>query len=415
MNDPELSNAAIGQLSGSDTATDYEKVIESFLNFSENDQAKLLFKAGEQQIMQFLPVARDMDNIKSAQVKTAALNYLTFCGDASDLSLLIKYAGSNDANVRDAARNALYRIKGKDINKGILDLAEDADPSARIELIKAIGERRIMSGYGVLKSLPEDENRRVRVESYSALSIIDDPENISELLQIFDRIENEAEMKRMENTLAKIALKKEDRNLRAKELIEAINSEGDFEKEMSLLRILGATGDPNAYNVIKNYLIDENEDIVETAIQSLYNWPNIDPLADLIDIAEKSENEIHRVLALRGYINLVKVHSGEVPEKAADLYADALKVSVDDAEKKMILSGLAEVKTLAAANLAFSLLKDPNLKAEAEICLIDILNTVRWSHPDEAYDILSDIAAEASTDDIKFQASTIMKRIARDK
>jgi hypothetical protein len=36
-------------------------------------------------------------------------------------------------------------------------------------------------------------------------------------------------------------------------------------------------------------------------------------------------------------------------------------------------------------------------------------------HPDEAYDMLSDIAAEASTDDIKFQASTIMKRIARDK
>ncbi|MCW8850614.1 MAG: HEAT repeat domain-containing protein, partial [Melioribacteraceae bacterium] len=308
---------------------------------------------------------------------------------------------------------ALCNLKGKDIDDAIINNINLVENNSKIVLVKAIGERRIKSGFDILLQTAKSENIHLRIASYESLGIISDPDQLNDLLKVFLSIENASELKKMENTLAKTALKNEKINERAVMFLDVLDRTKDFKQEMSLIRILGATGDKNAYSKIKEYLFDKNPEVKKVAIQSLYNWPNLDPLGDMLNIITTEENQTHKTVALRGYINLLKTQQSEYDGNIIDKYESVLEYVNEDSEKLMILSGLSELVSLDAVDLALDYLNDSNVKEEAELALMKILNQVRWRNPNEAYDALEKMLESPTSEEIAVEVKTLMKRIVR--
>lgn len=361
----------------------------------------------------FADAAREACISGSDSVKIAAIKCLRNLGVESDVDLFLKTSLDNNILIKEESRNSLYNLKGESIDQKILDLFDASELSKKIELIYAISERKIKNGFNKLINSTKSENVRIRLATYDALGSVSSFEQLSDILDIFINVHEDKELSKIENTLAKVMLKNESKNDRTKLILETLDTIENFEKQMSLLRIIGVSGDENAFIRIKEYLKSDNAEVKKTAIQSLYNWPNLEPLEDLIKIVETSENNIHRTLALRGYINLLKNHGLADEIHTMDYYNNALKYSESDIEKKMILSGLAKLSNFESVSLAMELFADVNVKPEAEMALLELLDNLRWSDPDRVNKILTLMYENSSSKETSQQIKKMLDQIEK--
>jgi type 1 glutamine amidotransferase/HEAT repeat protein len=81
--------------------------------------------------------ARDQET----SVRTAALKALAVLGDSSTIPLLAEAAATSTGEERQAARESLARLRGRDVNAAILTAAHTATPVVRAELIRAWAQR----------------------------------------------------------------------------------------------------------------------------------------------------------------------------------------------------------------------------------------------------------------------------------
>lgn len=388
---------------------DLKMLADNFDLFESGVQEKLLLKAAEIELIELQSLVRRICKTKEGTVREASIKTIGAIGSEQDIELLIEIAGNGDFSLKSACQDAINNLKGEKVDKELIRLLPDAGVESSIMLIRAIDTRRIKSGFEALTGIASGENQKLRIETYSALATIAEPSNLGVLTKIFLQIDDPRELKRFESTLARISLKNPEKNNRAKDFLAAIDETNNFETEMSLLRILGATGDQNAFSKIEEYLSDENDDVKKTAILSLYNWPNLDPLDRLIEIVADSENDVLKILALRGYINLLKTHGLNLPDDIVDYYKTASNYAENKSEKTMILSGLAEINNLESAEFVSTFLNDPELKPEAQISLLAILSDMKWWNPNKALEYMEMIDADPASEDISLRVKRLIK------
>ena len=241
---------------------------------------------------------------------------------------------SSDKNnrIKIAAQNSLYNVSGEGIDEHISQLIIESESTSQEELILAVEKRQIRSAKNSLLKTSLSENQKVRIASYKALGVIAKPEDLNNIMEIFSGIKENKELKVIENTLVKVTLQQSNSNDRGKIFLSSIDNIDSFEKRMSLIRILGATGDENAYEKISSYLEDENDDVQKVAIQSLYNWPNIDPINKLLEIVSSTNTSTHKALALRGYVNLLKKHGSGKEDGIIMHYKNVLEYANNKSE-----------------------------------------------------------------------------------
>jgi len=78
---------------------------------------------------------------EESSVRAAALKALAVLGDSSAIPLLAEAAATSAEEERQAARESLARLRGRDVNGAILSAARTATPVVRAELIRAWAQR----------------------------------------------------------------------------------------------------------------------------------------------------------------------------------------------------------------------------------------------------------------------------------
>ena len=84
-----------------------------------------------------------------------------------------------------------------------------------------------------------------------------------------------------------------------------------------------------------------------------------------MEVTQNSESKVHRILALRGFVRLLGFENDRPAEETIKMYQQAMDLSSDAREKRMVLSGLSQVRSLAALEIAASYLQDAALQQEA--------------------------------------------------
>lgn len=384
---------------------------DELANLPAKSQVQLLAALADRGDKVALPAVVEAAKSENNSVRLAALKALGRLGDASSVTTLAQIAASTKGEQQKAACESLYQLRGSDIDETILTSIPKAEAETKIELIRSVGERNISTGVKTLLETAQDSDSKARRESFKALKEVAGPEYLPQLIDILIKLQSESERKEMEKTVAAVANKISDKNKQADAVLTALSKVKEVDGRCSLLGVLGKIGDDNSIEVLRKALKDEDAKIQDAAIRALSEWPSALPLNDLQELAQKSDNNVHRILALRGFIRLIGLESDRPAEKTVNLYKKAMDLASDATLKRQVLSGLADVKSLDAMQMAAEYLEDAVLQQEAELSVVKIAAAIRRSHAKEVKAVLQKVVQNTKSDSVREDAQKILQRI----
>jgi hypothetical protein len=330
---------------------------------------------------------------------------------SSDIVFLASFASKNKGRERELARICLNTMNGENVDEAILTVVQRACPEKRVELIRAMGYRNIVSGCDLLLITVKHQERKVRLESYKTLAKLGTPEYLPAIIELMMKADSNAERREAEKTITSIAETIPDASARSDEILKIIPEVTDLDALVSCINVLGNLGTEKSLPVLRDYLNNKENKIQIAAIKALSVWPDANPREDLRGVLLNTEDKKQHTLAMQGYIKLTNMDESLTEDEKVKLFEEALKLADDVNEKKIVLSGLAKANSLNALNLAVKLLSDAELKSEAEAAVIDISGDVGRINPEETRTILNLLLNETRNPDFKSRIEETLKWI----
>jgi HEAT repeat protein len=406
----DLQTVAIGLIRELPPSVDLAKVIQECPNLSAQGQIQLLTAFADREETAAHRAVLDAVKHYDEAVRVAALQTLARVGDESDIPLLLKVATKASGSEREAARGSLDLLRGETVNQKILALIPSADPNVKAELVRSLGQRNVVKATETLLKTAVDQDQSVRRESFKSLAIVSSPEVIDELIQLVIEEENSGVLDEAERTLVIVSQKIQDPSNQAGAVLAVLPSVEDIEARSSLLEVAGRIGDKNALPVLRNELKNENPENQKAAIYALSAWPDAEPINDLLKVVKTSDNETHKILALRGYIDLVKIRSDRPHKESVVLFKTAMDLATEATEKKMVLSGLGRLWSVETLEVSTQYLENPDIKVEVEAALIRPLEVLLESDKESLKEMLNGGMRETLN---KILSSTDNERLRR--
>jgi HEAT repeat protein len=380
-------------------------------NLSVRGQIQLLSALADRGDKTALPAVIEATKAKDESVRVAALKAVGDLGISPCVGLLAGRAAAARGAEQKAARESLYRLRGPSIDEKILAEIHFAEAGVKVELIRSTGERNIAAGVDSLLITAKDKDASVRRESIKVLKTIAEPNNLPALVRMLLGVQSSVDRREAEKTVTAVAHKISDNSWQAEAVLAALPSVEDVATRCSLLRVLGKIGDDSALGVLRAGLKDKSVAVQEACIRALAGWPTAEPVADLLKVVQTSENKIHRVLALRGYVRLIGLESNRPAEETIGMYKQAMSLASDTGEKKMVLSGLSNIKSLAALQKASAYLEDKALQQEAEVAVVKIAEAIVGSHPVESKAALQMVSRISENEFLRKKAQGLISQI----
>jgi HEAT repeat protein len=410
-NDESMQSMAISLIRDMPGA-DVTKILARELpNLSVRGQVQLLSALADRGDRTALPAVISATASKDKLVQIAALRALGQLGDASSVDLLAEKAAAARGGEQKAARESLYRLRDPNVDGVILTRIPKVVAKIKVELIKSTGERNIVTGVEVLLKTARDEDAKVRRESFKVLKAIAGPKYLPALVELLVGVQSSSDRREAEKTVTAIAHKISDKNRQAEAVLAKLPSVKEEKSRCSLLRVLGKIGDDSALAVLRAGLKDKNSAVKDACIRALAEWPTDAAAGDLLKVVQETDNKLHHVLALRGYVRLIGLESNRPAQETIGMYKQAMSLASDTSEKKMVLSGLATIKSIAALQMVSDYLEDKALQQEAEVAVVKIAEATVGSHPAESKAALQKIIQASKNELLRQKAQEVIKQI----
>ena len=310
-------------------------------------------------------------NIKD--VRIAAVKTLTNIGDKTDVLRFAQIAANTKGNESKYASLALELLQGEDIDKTILSNIAKANNNIRPELIKAIGSRLIKSAFNILIEYSNSPDKKTRAETFKALAEISTNKNLPKLVDVLVAQNDNLNRKKIERTISKVIVNYPDIK-NADILIETYNSSTDDNLKISILRLLGFTNNPGAFEFLRNEINNDKEAIKIAALNGLSNWSTAKPLLDLEKILTSSQNDRVIRTALKGYTKFIGIDNTLSNKQKLGKYRKALQYAKTGNEKNLILDGVGHIDSFESLDILKSYINQPELKRTVN----DGINRVSW-------------------------------------
>jgi HEAT repeat protein len=308
-------------------------------------------------------IIKDACQSNSVTVRIAALKALGKVGNESTIGLLIRHASQGIDSERAAALESLVSLRGKNINNTLTQLLSTSTNAQKVVICQALLERNAVEAAISLVKAARTEDRKVRTESLKALRSLAGQREIPSLVDLIFIVEPE-QADEVGRTLSAVARRNSMHKECTENILLKLNQAKNDEQRVALLMTLGGLGNDLALPVLRRGLEDESNEIRYAAIKALSAWPNMAAVDDLLKVVRYTSNRTHRVLALRGYVDLIDAASLPVAQKL-ECCRQAMELAERDSEKKKVLSVLAKLNTFESFQMAVSKLDEPSLKNEA--------------------------------------------------
>ena len=409
--DQEMQAAAIAMVKEMPGTPVTEALTKELPNLSAKSQVQLLSALGDRGDVAARPAVVAAVKSEDQSVRIAALRALGQLGDDSTVELLAQAAAGAKGAEQKAARDSLYRLRGPNVDKVILAAIPKSEAKTKVELITSVGQRNITAGVAPLLETAKDSDRKVRTGSLRTLKVIAGPEHLPALVELLIKAKSSSDRTEAQKTIAAVAHRIAEKNRQAASVLAVLSSVKETVARCSLLNVLGRIGDNSALPELTAALKDENVDIQTAAIRALAEWPTPEPVVELLKVAESSVNKVHRILALRGFVRLLGLPSDRPAGETIEMYKKAMSLSPDTGEKKRVLSGLSNTKSLAALQMAAGYLDDENLSVEAGAAVFNIAGGIYADYPEQATDMLNQIIKTTKSDSLRQQAQELINNI----
>jgi len=352
------------------------------------------------------PAVLDMLDSPDAGVRLAAVRALAEIGDDSAVLPLAHAAATAGPEESDEARKSLTLLGGSQIDETITSLIPVVDVAEQVELIRSTAPRFAESTVPVLLEAAGSQDENVRAEAFKSLGVLAGPQDLPNLIALLDSVDGAKARKEAERAVALVARKVVPEDAQADMLLAHLVSldPADTETRISLLKVLGQVSGPKALEAVRAGTHDAAESVREAAARVLMDWSDSEPVEDLLVLAETGDTETLRILALRAALHMLSNDSVIVGQptfvakrsttELLNLYKQAMDLATRPEEKKLILAGLATVRSDAAADYVRRFVNDPALRAEAKQALAKLEAHTRQAYsshnPGVAQNVLDD-------------------------
>ena len=407
--DPEMQTLIIPVIRDIDWESDLSEFLKIMPQLGEYQQMQLFTVMADRQDLSVKDLVKQAVTNENPDIRLAALMALRNIASASDVEFLATVASNSRGRERDMARECLAIIKGDEVDNEIIKGLQNPDPKIRLECVRGIGERNLKTGVDPVLGTLEDKDRKVRLESYQVLGKLADPDKLKDIIDVSLGATSSAERNEAERTITLIALKIQNENDRAADILAVLPDVEDDASLVMLIQAMGDIGSKTALPIIQDYLNHENSDVQIAAIKALSVWPDSTPLDELLHVLESSEDVKAHNLALRGYIRMVQIDNEMTEDQKFEAckYAYDLTASLD--EKKIVVSGLSEIKSKGAFQMAVGLLNDQELQSEAKAAISSMAGSLGGVHPEYTRTELRKLISTTEDPEFKARLEEILK------
>jgi len=338
-------------------------------------------------------------------VRIAALEALGSVGDASQIGLLAQTAAAAGAE-QSVARASLVALPGDGVDKAILSAAGAGDPKIRVELIRALALRNASSAVGALLAMAKGEaDDSVRKEAIRALGALAGAAQCDALVGLAMSPKDEKDRGAVEQAIGVMI-----RRLPEKPdapLLARLGGAPAAARPM-LVRLLGRTAAPKALAALRTALKDKEAPVRDAAVRALAEWPDPTPADDLLTLARTSDQQTHKVLALRGYVRMAAAS-----RSPTGMYVRAMELAERAEDKRLVLGGLGTADSPEALKLVMAYLKDPALQNEAALAVVQIAGRLQERDKARAREAVKAVLAVIKDPRIRRAAQEIVNEMEK--
>jgi HEAT repeat protein/type 1 glutamine amidotransferase len=296
----------------------------------------------------------------------AAVKALAVVGDASNVSQLAKLSAA-PGDVGKAALESLSRLTGPEVTATLADVArEKGDSAVRVNVIRTLVIRREADALLAFLMLAKDPDPDVRQAAFKALGTMAGQAELPVMASNLLDAKSSSDLAALERAMTAVVLRIEKPD--PTPVISALAKANDDQRR-HLLAVLARIGDDKSLEAVRAQLKSTDAETKKAAVRALADWPNPQPLSDLLAVAKTSNDPVEKALALRGYIKLAGLPANRSAADTVKLLEGALAIAGRPDEKKAIVAALPKYPCPEAAKLAEKLKTDPAVAAEADLAI----------------------------------------------
>ncbi len=344
----------------------------------------------------------------SADGKAAVLQMLADRGDQRALPSLLEALEDEESKVRQSAMLSVFQLAGMDqfpaMLRAIPERKNTEDIRILQELLSTVSSESLLptvvenlsaapaGAQAMLLAILADRNavqhrekvfefaaageRPARVAALRALETLATPADQPRLLDLMLTAENNSIRNAAQKTLVVVSQKFQGDMAADAILLDRFSQSSEAE-QVVLLQALGRIGGGQSLGLIIQSQKNGSAPLQDAAVRALAAWPDTLAIPALRDIAQNASSEIHRILALRGFIRLANPEFNLSNESRLAIYQQALPLCIGNQEKRQLLSGLSTLPMIKSAMIARTFLTpDSPLPDEAASALLKLANAM---------------------------------------
>ena len=343
-----------------------------------------------------LPTIRSASQSSHLEVRAAAWRAFADLSDASLIPAVVRAAAGAESIEKDAAREALTRMRGPNVRPALLHYLKKAKSSEKAELLRAFGQRGDAAATSILLENAKVNEDIVKLAALDSLGSLAVPETLEPLLKIAAVSKTRSQRTAALKALYAVCREYPDIKDASRQVMTAMQSFSETEL-YNVLPLLAQLGTPEALAVVQKAIQESDEQLARESLRVLTQWPNSSPAQFLFDLARTSANPTVQTLALRGGITVAGRETD--PSTRLVMLRKALTYSNRTEEKVMVLSQLGRISTPESLDMALEHLQNPALVNEAGLAAVSIAESLAGGNPR-----LADEAAQKILEHCKLQA-----------
>jgi HEAT repeat protein len=317
------------------------------------------------------PVLVEAIRDKEQAVRLAAIGACADLGGTETVGDLLTALKTCEGGQEIAAiKNTLIRIADGGALKSVAGALTDVPPVPRVALIQVLALRHAKAHKRAVFAQVEDADAAVRAAAIEALGVLADQNDMPLLVELFVGSADAGQKASIMKTLLAVGKLIEDPERRALALLKAIAGASQ-QDHVAILGALPQLGGREALAAVVGGTKNRDAAIRDAAVRALSDWPHIDAAAEMVEVMRGSKNLSHQVLATRGLVRLVS-GSDMAADKKAAVYDGAMHAAGRPDEKRLILSGLSDVRTMESLEVVAQYLDDAAIRAEAARAVVRI-------------------------------------------
>jgi HEAT repeat protein len=322
-------------------------------------------------------------------VRKAALQAVGKLGNASNVEFLVQAATEGiSSEEKKAAVDSLKLLRGSGVDDAIVKSMQNSQPNVRAELIEVLFERNAVGVVSPLLKEAWNSDSKVRRAAFKALGRLAGEKDLPSLIKLLAGLQGDSGRSQAERAVVAVSRKISDDSKRADVVLAVLRAEGRVVVRCSLLRVLGGIANSKAHE------------------------PDATAAEALLEVFQNTQNQTHRLLALRGLVRLLALPAGDRRvQRTLEMYAPAISGARNPDEKKLVLSGLANVSDPEALAMVQPFLQVEAVRAEAAMAAIKIAGAIMATHRDQARTAMNRLLAVSNDEDLCKQAREIVRQI----